>query len=72
MVDYGIAISWASTASACVLVLLTTFLSFVSVIACWGIFRTGQGIHDLYPLPGDRNDRVFVALDLFLFYVFWK
>lgn len=55
------------------LVLLTTFLSFISVIACW------EDIQDkvkefmiciLFLETGMIG--VFVALDLFLFYVFWE
>lgn len=55
------------------LVLLTTFLTFVSVIACWTDIQEKVKefmICLLFLETGMIG--VFVALDLFLFYVFWE
>ncbi|MGQ9694697.1 MAG: NADH-quinone oxidoreductase subunit M [Thermodesulfobacteriota bacterium] len=55
------------------LVLLTTFLTFVSVIACWKDIQEKVKefmICLLFLETGMIG--VFVALDLFLFYVFWE
>lgn len=34
--------------------------------------RPRQRIHDLLLIIGSGYDRVFVAMDLFLFYIFWE
>ncbi len=54
------------------LVLLTTFVSFVSAIASWNIDRQVKGYHMMFLLLLTGMLGVFVALDLFLFYVFWE
>jgi NADH-quinone oxidoreductase subunit M len=71
--DYGITYHLGIDGISLFLVLLTTFLTFVSVIACW------KDIQDkvrefmiclLFLETGMIG--VFVSLDLFLFYVFWE
>jgi NADH-quinone oxidoreductase subunit M len=71
--EYGISYFLGIDGISLFLVLLTTFLTLVSVIACW------QDIQDkvrefmiciLFLETGMIG--VFVALDLFLFYVFWE
>ncbi len=54
------------------LVLLTTFVSFVSAIASWNIDKLQKGYHMLFLMLLTGMLGVFVALDLFLFYVFWE
>ena len=71
--DYGIHYFLGIDGISLFLVLLTTFLTAVSVVACW------QDIQDkvkefmiclLFLETGMIG--VFVSLDLFLFYVFWE
>ncbi len=54
------------------LVLLTTLVSFVSAIASWNIKKQAKGYHMMFLLLQTGMLGVFVALDLFLFYVFWE
>jgi NADH-quinone oxidoreductase subunit M len=71
--DYGVSYFLGIDGISLFLVLLTTFLTWVSVIACW------RDIQDkvrefmiclLFLETGMIG--VFVSLDLFLFYVFWE
>jgi NADH-quinone oxidoreductase subunit M len=71
--EYGITYHLGIDGISLFLVLLTTFLTFVSVMACW------KDIQDkvrefmiclLFLETGMIG--VFVSLDLFLFYVFWE
>jgi NADH-quinone oxidoreductase subunit M len=54
------------------LVLLTTFLSFLSMIASWGIEKHVKGYCMLYLLLVTGMIGCFLALDFFLFYIFWE
>jgi NADH-quinone oxidoreductase subunit M len=54
------------------LVLLTTFVSLVSSFASWNISKQVKGYHMMFLLLLTGMLGVFVALDLFLFYVFWE
>ena len=54
------------------LVLLTTFVSLASSIASWNIDKQVKGYHMMFLLLLTGMLGVFVALDLFLFYVFWE
>ena len=54
------------------LLLLTAFVSFVSAIASWNIEKSQRGYHMMFLLLLTGMLGVFVALDLFLFYVFWE
>ncbi len=54
------------------MVLLTALISFVGVIASWNINKAHKGYFALYLLLDTGMMGVFVALDMFLFYVFWE
>ena len=54
------------------LILLTTFVTFVSAIASWNIEKQPKGYHMMFLMLLTGMLGVFVALDLFLFYVFWE
>jgi NADH-quinone oxidoreductase subunit M len=55
-----------------ILVFLTGLLSFLAVFAAWNIQKNVKGFHMMYMLLVTGMMGVFVALDLFLFYVFWE
>lgn len=55
-----------------ILVFLTGLLSFLAVFAAWNIEKGVKGFHMMYMLLITGMMGVFVALDLFLFYVFWE
>ncbi len=54
------------------MVLLTAFLSFICVIASWGINKSVKGYFALFLILEAGMFGVFVSLDFFLFYVFWE
>ncbi|MCR4318330.1 MAG: NADH-quinone oxidoreductase subunit M [Planctomycetes bacterium] len=54
------------------LVLLSGLVSFVSVIASWGIDKQVKGYFALMLLLITGMNGVFVSLDFFLFFVFWE
>jgi NADH-quinone oxidoreductase subunit M len=54
------------------LLLLTTFVSFLGSIASWNVDKSPRGYHSMYLLLLTGMLGVFVAMDLFLFYVFWE
>jgi NADH-quinone oxidoreductase subunit M len=54
------------------LLLLTAFVSFLGSIASWNVERSARGYHMMYLLLLTGMLGVFVAQDLFLFYVFWE
>src|SRR5205085_7651270 len=54
------------------LVLLTTALCFLAVLASWGIDRYVKGYLMLFLLLETGMVGCFVALDFFLFYIFWE
>src|SRR5438876_12368405 len=54
------------------LILLTTGLSFLAIIASWGIDRYVKGYLMLFLLLETGMIGCFVALDFFLFYIFWE
>jgi NADH-quinone oxidoreductase subunit M len=54
------------------MVFLTALLSFVSVIASFGIMDRVKQYFALFLLLQTAMTGVFVALDFFLFYVFWE
>ena len=54
------------------MVLLTALLSFLCVIASWGIQKATKGYFSLFLLLETGMMGVFIALDFFLFYVFWE
>ena len=61
-----------STASASSLLLLTAFVSLTAAIASWNIEKSPRGYHAMFLLLLTGMLGVFVAMDLFLFYVFWE
>ncbi len=54
------------------MVVLTSLLSFLSVVASWGIDRGVKGYFSLFLILETGMLGVFCALDFFLFYVFWE
>jgi NADH-quinone oxidoreductase subunit M len=54
------------------LLLLTAFVSTVGVLASWNIEKSVKGYHAMYLMLLTGMLGVFVALDLFLFYLFWE
>ncbi len=54
------------------MVLLTALLSFICIFASWGIDRAVKGYFALFLLLDAGMMGVFVALDFFLFYIFWE
>ena len=54
------------------LVLLTTFLSLISVIASYGIDKRTKEYFFWFMMLETGMLGLFVALDFFLFYVFWE
>jgi len=57
---------------ALALLLLTAFVSTVGALASWNIEKSVRGYHAMYLLLLTGMLGVFVALDLFLFYLFWE
>ena len=54
------------------LVVLTGFVSFLAAIASWSIQKLHKGYFILFLLLETGMLGVFLALDFFLFYVFWE
>ncbi len=54
------------------MVLLTALISFIAVIASWNIEKAFKGYMAMLLLLDTGMMGVFVALDFFLFYVFWE
>jgi NADH-quinone oxidoreductase subunit M len=54
------------------LILLTTLLSFLAMIASWNIERHVRGYCALFLLLETGMIGTFLALDFFLFYIFWE
>ena len=67
-IDYFVGIDGISAP----MVLLTALISFVAVIASWNIEKAVKGYFALFLLLDTGMMGVFVALDFFLFYVFWE
>jgi len=55
-----------------VMVLLTALVTFIAVISSWTIEKSVKGYFALFLLLDTGMMGVFVALDFFLFYVFWE
>ncbi len=71
--DYGIAYLMGIDGISLFLVLLTTFLTFVSVLACWRDIQDKTKAFMICLLFLETGMiGVFVSLDLFLFYIFWE
>src|SRR5581483_9754333 len=54
------------------LVLMTTILSFLAMIASWNIARYVRGYCILFLILETGMLGTFLALDFFLFYIFWE
>ncbi len=54
------------------MVLLTALLSFIAIIASWNIDKAVKAYFALFLLLDAGMMGVFVALDFFLFYIFWE
>src|ERR1017187_10081030 len=54
------------------MVLLTAIISFIATLASWKIEKAVKGYFALYLLLVTGMMGVFMALDFFLFYVFWE
>jgi NADH-quinone oxidoreductase subunit M len=54
------------------MVLLTALISFIATISSWSITKSLKGYFALLLLLDTGMMGVFVALDFFLFYVFWE
>ncbi|MFH1023239.1 MAG: NADH-quinone oxidoreductase subunit M [Planctomycetota bacterium] len=54
------------------MVILSALVSFVAIIASWGINDMPRGYFALILLLETGMNGVFVSLDFFLFYVFWE
>jgi NADH-quinone oxidoreductase subunit M len=67
-IDYLLGIDGISV----VMVLLTALISFIAVISSWNIEKSLKGYFALLLLLDTGMMGVFVALDFFLFYVFWE
>ncbi|MHB2155683.1 complex I subunit 4 family protein [Calditrichota bacterium GD2] len=51
---------------------LTTFISFLAIVASWNINKSVKGYFALFLLLETGMLGVFVSLDFFLFYIFWE
>ena len=54
------------------MVLLTAIISFIACISSWTITKSVKGYFALFLLLDTGMMGVFVALDFFLFYIFWE
>lgn len=67
-IDYFLGIDGISAP----MVVLTALISFIAAISSWKIDRSVKGYFSLYLLLVTGMMGVFVALDFFLFYIFWE
>ncbi len=67
-VDYFLGIDGISMP----MVLLTALISFIATLSSWNIEKSIKGYFALFLLLDTGMMGVFVALDLFLFYIFWE
>ncbi|MBI9071670.1 MAG: NADH-quinone oxidoreductase subunit M [Melioribacteraceae bacterium] len=67
-VDYFLGIDGLSMP----MVLLTSIVTFIATLSSWNITKAVKGYFSLFLLLNTGMMGVFVALDFFLFYVFWE
>jgi NADH-quinone oxidoreductase subunit M len=67
-IDYFVGVDGISMS----LILLTTVITFLSMIASWGIEKHVKGYCALFLLLETGVLGTFLALDFFLFYIFWE
>jgi len=70
--DYNIHYFVAVDGISVSMVLLTALISFICIFASWGIDKAVKGYFSLFLLLDTGMMGVFVALDFFLFYIFWE
>ncbi len=67
-IDYFLGVDGLSTP----LVLLTAIVTFMATISSWSIDKSIKGYFMMFLLLDTGMMGVFVALDFFLFYIFWE
>jgi len=67
-IDYFLGIDGLSVP----MVLLTAIITFIAAISSWNIDKSIKGYFALFLLLDTGMMGVFVALDFFLFYIFWE
>ncbi len=67
-IDYFLGIDGLSVP----MVLLTAIISFIATLSSWNINKSLKGYFALFLLLDTGMMGVFVALDFFLFYIFWE
>lgn len=67
-IDYFLGVDGLSTP----LVLLTAIVTFIATISSWNIDKSLKGYFAMFLLLDTGMMGVFVALDFFLFYIFWE
>jgi NADH-quinone oxidoreductase subunit M len=67
-IDYFLGIDGLSV----VMVLLTAIITFVATLSSWTITKSVKGYFAMFLLLDTGMMGVFVALDFFLFYIFWE
>ncbi len=67
-IDYFLGVDGLSTP----LVLLTAIVTFIAAISSWSINKSVKGYFAMFLLLNTGMMGVFVALDFFLFYIFWE
>lgn len=67
-IDYFLGLDGLSV----LMVLLTALISFIGVVSSWNIQKMVKGYFALYLLLVTGMMGVFVALDFFLFFIFWE
>src|SRR4030043_1215739 len=67
-IDYYLGIDGLSVP----LVLLTAIITFIATLSSWSINKSVKGYFAMFLLLDTGMMGVFVALDFFLFYIFWE
>lgn len=67
-IDYFLGVDGLSTP----MVLLTSIVTFIATLSSWNIDKSVKGYFAMFLLLNTGMMGVFVALDFFLFYVFWE
>jgi len=71
--DFGIGYHLGIDGISLLLIMLTTILSVIAIISSWNSIKTGvKGYFISMLLLETGMIGVFVALDLFMFYIFWE
>src|SRR5439155_6668772 len=70
--QFGIEYFMGTDGISMALVLLTTVISFLAMIASWNITKFVRGYCMLFLLLETGMLGVFLALDFFLFFIFWE